>query len=32
MKIKQLMAIGLSALMVTASAAPQTALAETLEK
>lgn len=32
MKIKQLMAIGLSALMVTASAAPQTALAETLEE
>lgn len=32
MKIKQLMAIGLSALMVTASAAPQTAFAETLEE
>ena len=32
MKIKKLMAIGLSALMVTASAAPQTAFAETLEE
>lgn len=32
MKIKKLVAIGLSALMVTASAAPQTAFAETLEE